>query len=724
MWSSAPGKLRTELLAACAEAPPPPFAQVAVRFDAPKDYFATMARNVKAELCAAVAQALARPGGPKLVHDGGRWRCGETAYETFKNCVVADDDDALLWVSRCTRLGAAAYALSGFDAAGDATALDGRSVRVLVFAADYAARFAAARGGWREAEPDLVAMVLDPGAARDGTFCAPRGGLDDLNASQRGAAEALRRRLEIVHGPPGTGKSTTILGIVRARVPEGRRACVTCVTNQAVDAVASKLDGAGETFVVFGSKDHAGATSRHYLLQALVDGDAAVAEARAALEARGVAPRDVLASLVAALDAAVERATAAILSSTTIFLCTVASLHRLDAAAAYFEGGEALHTVVLDEAGATPETYVPQILSCGAENLVLLGDHNQLPPLVMCSSLDEVVTKRANRSLLERARETADVVHLLNEQYRMPEHVATLVSKLFYGGAIGTAPEKRGAAAPIVWLDVAGSREQGSGTSKYNVGEAAAVVDWLAATAREHPGDSVKVITFYKRQRDVVVRSLPDPGLAAKVVSVDASQGSEADHVLVNTVRSNQLGDLGFCADPRRVCVALSRAKKTLTILGDATTMARAAWTAVLAAAAVAPAPAPDPALLAAVAKAAEEPARCVPATRDAKEKLLPCSFFAKGLCTRGADCPFLHEAPAKAPCQYHYRGACGKGASCPFSHDFRPGDRDVGRLLKRDAPLCEHYARGRCNQGASCPFSHDRKRLTEALKSRPGARR
>jgi len=113
-----------------------------------------------------------------------------------------------------------------------------------------------------------------------------------------------------------------------------------------------------------------------------------------------------------------------------------------------------------------------------------------------------------------------------------------------------------------------------------------------------------------------------------------------------------------------------------------------------------------------------------VPATRDAKEKLLPCSFFAKGLCTRGADCPFLHEAPARAPCQYHYRGACGKGASCPFSHDFRPGDRDVGRLLKRDAPLCEHYARGRCNQGASCPFSHDRKRLTEALKSRPGARR
>ncbi|KAH8052912.1 hypothetical protein JL720_14848 [Aureococcus anophagefferens] len=384
-------------------------------------------------------------------------------------------------------------------------------------------------------------MVLDPGDARDGTFGAPRGGLDDLNASQRGAAEALRRRLEIIHGPPGTGKSTTILGIVRARVPEGRRACVTCVTNQAVDAVASKLDGAGETFVAFGSKDHAGATE---------------------------------------------------------------------------------------------------------------------------------------------------------------------------------AP-----AAPIVWLDVAGSREQGSGTSKYNVAEAAAVVDWLAATAREHPGDSVKVITFYKRQRDVVVRSLPDPGLAAKVVSVDASQGSEADHVLVNTVRSNQLGDLGFCADPRRVCVALSRAKKTLTILGDATTMARAAWTAVLAAAAVAPAPAPDPALAAAVAKAAE-PARCAPATRDTKATLLPCSFFAKGLCTRGADCPFLHEAPARAPCQYHYRGACGEGASCPFSHDFRPGDRDVGKLVKRDAPLCEHYARGRCNQGASCPFSHDRKRLTEALKSRPGARR
>merc|ERR1712008_31432 len=104
------------------------------------------------------------------------------------------------------------------------------------------------------------------------------------------------------------------------------------------------------------------------------------------------------------------------------------------------------------------------------------------------------------------------------------------------------------------------------------MGEASIIVDWLrrkVPTARRD-GETVKVITFYKRQRDLVRKCFAESReMAEMVVSVDASQGSESDHILLSTVRNNSKGDVGFCADPKRLCVALSRAKATLTILGN-----------------------------------------------------------------------------------------------------------------------------------------------------------
>merc|ERR1712059_35827 len=121
------------------------------------------------------------------------------------------------------------------------------------------------------------------------------------------------------------------------------------------------------------------------------------------------------------------------------------------------------------------------------------------------------------------------------------------------------------------WL-VVSQPEETVGTSKVNLTEAAIIVNWLSqhAPLAQSRGETIKCITFYELQRDLVKGCFAeDPETAAMVVSVDASQGSEADHILLSTVRSNSKRDVGFCADQRRLCVGLSRAKSTLTVVGD-----------------------------------------------------------------------------------------------------------------------------------------------------------
>jgi len=267
--------------------------------------------------------------------------------------------------------------------------------------------------------------------------------------------------------------------------------------------------------------------------------------------------------------------------------------------------------------------------------------------------------------------------------------------------------------------------------------------------------ETVKVITFYKLQRDLITQALlahaPGEGWAAAdlarmahcVVSVDASQGSEADHVLISTVRSNDRGEIGFCADARRLCVAISRCKRTLLIVGDFSVWtSNEHWIQVLGAVDVTPPLDVDgetkksvKAAHAALKSGSSKPcqfflagacsrAECpflhdksvplVPLAQTLKAKTAaPCSFFAQGKCTRGGLCPYSHEPAKKEPCQFHWSGRCAKKA-CTFSHDFRPGDAAIGKALKKQAEVCVHYARGNCNQGSGCPFSHDRKRISE----------
>jgi len=642
-----------------------------------------------------------------------------------------------------------------------------------------------------------------------------RGALGELNGPQRHAVRSLRHRLEVIHGPPGTGKSTAIFGLLLARVPPERTACVTCVTNQAVEAVCEKLLAVRRhlPFAVLGNPESLGPCSRHFLLEQQVaqeDGVVRAQEALAGLRAEaaeyerrrvaagsGTAEFRRLSELLEALgeeqeacqrdwDHATEIAARWIVRGTRVFVCTIASLHRVSMLGRQFgpDFPGSPHTVVIDEAGATPESYMCQILQTGVENLVLLGDHKQLPPLVLTLDVGDMESKQVNRSLMERAlaQMPAAWVHRLTVQYRMPVAICELVSKLFYEHTLTTGghhaaqaqprsgedPAAAGRAVSLRWL-VVKHRETSVGTSRQNLGEAAVIVSWLRRKVPEarRQGKSVKCLTFYRLQRNLIQAGLVDDEMKACVLSVDATQGSEADHVILSTVRSNEKGELGFCADPRRLCVALSRAKETLTIVGDPSCMRTGLWEVVWESVEVQQSRPPTDDLDSLKSWFQEKQlakgqlcrffaqGRCdrrectfvhdgrgsrrfLPPARAESSKLQvsphevypsplprpsedapPCKYFAFGHCDRGRACTFSHNfvpgdkkvaAGVKAtssPCQFHAMGKCTKGSSCTFSHNFVPGDKRVAAHLRKSAALCQFYAQGRCRNGASCSFSH-----------------
>ncbi|CAE7748714.1 unnamed protein product, partial [Symbiodinium necroappetens] len=209
-------------------------------------------------------------------------------------------------------------------------------------------------------------------------------------------------------------------------------------------------------------------------------------------------------------------------------------------------------------------------------NLVLVGDHKQLPPtsLVQPQILEGT---GHNRSLLERCVLASGRVHQLREQYRMHPSIGRLVSNLFYSGRLETprrVAEDRQACErrPLVWMDVQG-REEAPNKSYINAAEVNSCLK-VVTRLRERigPKPSVALLTFYKGQLEELMKAVPSD-LDVEVLTVDACQGSEFDFVILSTVRANRDLRLGFVKDAQRICVATSRSRLQLFIVGHRQTL-------------------------------------------------------------------------------------------------------------------------------------------------------
>jgi superfamily I DNA and/or RNA helicase len=424
-----------------------------------------------------------------------------------------------------------------------------------------------------------------------------------LNASQ---CEAVRfalaaHDLAVIHGPPGTGKTTTVVELIRRSVRRGEKVLVCAPSNLAVDNLLERLLAHGERAVRLGHPARVLPQLREHTLDLMVEDHPDVRQARKFVKeafalfrqagkwtrarpepgARHDMRQEARALLADArrLEAqAVER----ILNAAPILCATTTGLDS------EVIGQRRFDLLVIDEACQTtePGCWVPLLR---ADRVVLAGDPCQLPPTVLSQ---EAARQGFGVSLLERVVRLYGpaVTRLLNLQYRMHEAIMDFSSREFYEGALQADETVRAhllcelpgvessplTQTPVQFLDTAGAdydeELEPDGESRLNPQEAALVARKVTAllAAGVAPGD-IAVIAPYAAQVRRLREELPIPGL--EIDSVDGFQGREKEAVVLSLVRSNPEGEIGFLADVRRTNVALTRARRKLLVVGDSATL-------------------------------------------------------------------------------------------------------------------------------------------------------
>jgi superfamily I DNA and/or RNA helicase len=408
----------------------------------------------------------------------------------------------------------------------------------------------------------------------------------------------------LVHGPPGTGKTTVLVEIVRQAVARGLRVLATAPSNIAVDNMLEKLldpEGGEPIRVVrLGHPARTLESLRHGTLRAQAAEDEQflqvqemdawrerlqkklAKQGRGALsgEERAVAKKEAQKMWRDArkLELQIARRLAA---SAQVVLSTHGGISQQ-----YLRGGFDL--IVLDEASQAPEPLSWIALLKGPK-AVFAGDSCQLPPTLYSR---EAAEGGLAVTLFERLQKTLreDLQTMLRVQYRMHEAIMGFSSKKFYGGKLiaddavksHLADGLEGVAAgdltskPLVYVDTAGTGWEENLNellqSRENEGEAALAVKIVNALLDAGmPAKSMAVLTPYMAQVKRLKSLLSVPGL--EIGTVDGFQGREKEATVISLVRSNERGEVGFLTDVRRMNVAVTRARRLSIVIGDSVTI-------------------------------------------------------------------------------------------------------------------------------------------------------
>ena len=417
-----------------------------------------------------------------------------------------------------------------------------------------------------------------------------------LNPEQAQALALADRAqdLALVHGPPGTGKTTVLVEVVRRAAARGESVLASAPSNLAVDNLVERLAAAGLNPVRIGHPARVLPAVLEHTLEARVrEHDEAKLAARLVKEAlqlrqaarkqrsrRGpgrfsesrAQEREARALLAEARERE-DRAEADVLEGAQVVLATLTGLASNALRERRFD------LAVVDEAtqAVEPAAYLALLK---ADRAVLAGDHLQLPPTV----LSEAAQRGGLAvSLFERvAQARPEAMVSLSEQHRMNERIMRYPSEALYGGKLRAHPSVARHSideAPLEVIDTAGrgfdEATPAGSESKANPGEAQLVAaEAQRLLARGVPPRDMAVIAPYDAQVQLLRQLLAEhPDL--EVDTVDGFQGREKEAVIVSLTRSNEAGELGFLADIRRMNVALTRARKKLVVVGDGATVRR-----------------------------------------------------------------------------------------------------------------------------------------------------
>lgn len=423
-----------------------------------------------------------------------------------------------------------------------------------------------------------------------------------LNPSQQDALRhALSARdIALIHGPPGTGKTTTVVALIRAAVAQGERVLACAPSHVAVDNLCEPLAAAGVRVVRLGHPARIADTLLPYTLDAQVaEQDSFQLAKKMRKEAAGLrdsagkwrrakpergakqAMHSEASSLLAEARELEQRAVEQVFSRAEVVLST---LTGLDGSVV---GQRTFDLCVIDEAGQAtqPAAWLPILR---ANRIVLAGDHLQLPPTILSQKAER---EGFGVSLLERLMgvENGRLSRRLTIQYRMNEAIMRFSSDHFYGGTLvadaSVASRLLGdlvavgdgdlGETAVLYIDTAGASYDESlepdGNSRLNEQEAALLVKKVE-TLRQMGviPDQIGIITPYSAQVRLLREQL---GEAYEIFSVDGFQGREKEVILISLVRSNDAGDIGFLAETRRMNVALTRARRLLIVIGDSATV-------------------------------------------------------------------------------------------------------------------------------------------------------
>lgn len=447
-----------------------------------------------------------------------------------------------------------------------------------------------------------------------------------LNPTQERAVNEVlwAKDVAVVHGPPGTGKTTTLVEAINETLMRESQVLVCAQSNMAVDWISEKLIDRGINVLRIGNptrvNDKMLGFTYERKFEAHPDYPQLWSIRKAIRELRNNRKRG-SESYHQKMDRLKSRATELeIRIHTSLFGEARVVASTLVGASSRVMEGQKFTTLFIDEAAQALEAAC-WIAIRRASRVILAGDHCQLPPTVKSIA---ALRGGLGKTLMERIVENKpEVVTLLKVQYRMNEEIMRFSSDWFYGGQVEAAPQikYRGILDydnPMIWIDTSNDtmtaasgstasegnqtsvpsgkgkedsfHEQfvGSSFGRINKGEAELTLktlkDYFTKIGRQRVLDEridVGIISPYRAQVQYL-RSLikkreffkPYRSLVS-VNTVDGFQGQERDVILISLVRSNEEGQIGFLRDLRRMNVAITRARMKLIILGNARTMTR-----------------------------------------------------------------------------------------------------------------------------------------------------